>query len=66
LLSDSALVKAIIRKKEDSVEWLSKSADFFQVSDQGILLTTLVVTLVDNASIHNYEPVGLDESDRAG
>lgn len=50
LLKSSSLVKAVI-SKSDSLDWVLKSTNFFQVSDQGVLLATLNVTLGDKSSI---------------
>ncbi|WP_236191687.1 hypothetical protein [Pseudomonas pharyngis] len=51
LLKEPELIKNIITKKGDSIDWLTKSTDFFQLSDQGNLLTTMIVTLGENSSI---------------
>ncbi len=44
ILKDPALVKAILTQKGDDVDWLTKGTDFFQVSDNGTLLSTLIAT----------------------
>ncbi len=59
LLNDSALIKAIISKQDASVEWLLKSTEFFQVSDQGVLLSTLIVKPGDKASIQTLNQSSL-------
>jgi hypothetical protein len=51
LLKNQDLIKAIIFKNGSGVESLLKSTQFFQISDQGILLTTLIVKLNNNAGI---------------
>ncbi|WZB76171.1 hypothetical protein WJ972_10000 [Achromobacter insuavis] len=43
-------MKAVIAKSS-SLDWVLKSTNFFQISDQGVLLTTLNVTLGDQSSI---------------
>ena len=59
LLNDSALIKAIISKQDASVEWLLKSTEFFQVSDQGVLLSTLIVKPGNKASIQTLNQSSL-------
>ncbi|WP_414156425.1 hypothetical protein [Pseudomonas sp. BNK-30] len=50
LLKSSDLVKAVVTKN-DSVDWVKKSTDFFQVSDQGVLLSTLTVAFGGKSGI---------------
>jgi hypothetical protein len=59
LLNDSALIKAIISKQDASIEWLLKSTEFFQVSDQGVLLSTLIVKPGNEASIQTLNQSSL-------
>jgi hypothetical protein len=66
LLNDPALIKAIITKRDSSIDWLAKSTDFFQISDQGILLTTLIVKLGDKASIETWNQSILTNKDVLG
>lgn len=48
LLKDSELIKAVITSRPLTIDWLTKSTNFFQVADQGYFLTTLIV--VPNAN----------------
>ncbi|MDR6600220.1 ElaB/YqjD/DUF883 family membrane-anchored ribosome-binding protein [Achromobacter deleyi] len=61
LFRDSALIKSIILKHGTSLAGLAKSTKFFQLSDKGILLSTLVVKPTGQSSVETQSGFILDE-----
>ncbi|RMS64556.1 hypothetical protein ALP63_02030 [Pseudomonas syringae pv. aceris] len=66
LLKNQDLIKSVILKNGDDVASLLKSAQFFQISDQETLLTTLIVRLNDKACIETESKALLTETNVSG
>ncbi|WP_347927306.1 hypothetical protein [Pseudomonas helvetica] len=66
LLKSNTLIKATIASRPMTIEWLVKAIDFFQVSDEGNPLSTLILTPTPNALIQTKSHKTLSQKSIVG